>query len=519
MKKLKKTMAVVLALMIAVAFGGVSVFAQTVGTAADGKGSITIENAAKGEEYSVVKIFGATITGDATATTDASGIAYTGTIPTALDAYFEKDTVGNIIKKSGVADADLIAAVQAYAKTQTAAATATSDGSALTFQGLDYGYYAVISTQGAVVTIDSLKPNAVVKDKNTKDITAKKEVDKESYSIGDKITYTATFDTVNFYTDKNDGNKSKQVIKYTITDTLPQFLENVGIDSVIVTKKDGTTTDKEFKDKSFDSNGSFDITWANEVAGSDPKEWNSIYDNGAKIIVTYHGTLTSVTNVNTADTNTVKIQPTVVKDDGTTEQPWDEHWKDDAVIKTYGAALKKVGSDGAALAGAQFTITGLTVTSGDAAGEYIVTSYDPTSETESATLVTNADGKLYIVGLASDVELNVTETKAPEGYNRLEGSVTLEPQVMTTAIYTKSGDIYYDAKGNVVSESSTETTTVTVQKNLTALDANALPIVNLKGTELPETGGMGTTIFYILGALLVIGCGIILIARRRMNNA
>ena len=42
-------------------------------------------------------------------------------------------------------------------------------------------------------------------------------------------------------------------------------------------------------------------------------------------------------------------------------------------------------------------------------------------------------------------------------------------------------------------------------------------VINKSGSELPSTGGIGTTIFYILGALLVIGCGIILIARRRSS--
>ena len=42
-------------------------------------------------------------------------------------------------------------------------------------------------------------------------------------------------------------------------------------------------------------------------------------------------------------------------------------------------------------------------------------------------------------------------------------------------------------------------------------------IVNTKGVELPSTGGMGTTIFYIIGAVLVIGAGIVLVTRRRMS--
>ena len=58
---------------------------------------------------------------------------------------------------------------------------------------------------------------------------------------------------------------------------------------------------------------------------------------------------------------------------------------------------------------------------------------------------------------------------------------------------------------------------VLVTKNYTDLDASAVSIVNEKGVELPSTGGIGTTIFYIIGAILVIGAGVVLVTRRRMN--
>ena len=518
-KHFKKMMALALAMVMTLAMG-ITVFAQTEGTAAEGKGSITINNAAKGETYSVVKIFGATLTDDATATTDATGIAYTGDIPTALEAYFEKDSTGNVRRKASATDDDaLSAAVQAYAKTQSATASATSDGSALTFQGLDYGYYAVISTQGATVTIDSLRPNATVNDKNSKDITVEKTVEHESYTIGDTINYTATFNTVNFY---GSGADAEQVIKYTITDTLPPFLSDVAIDSITITKKDGTTTDDTITGKSF-TNGSFDIDWATEVTpATTPKTYNSKYDNGAKIIVTYHGTLTSVTNVNIADKNTIKIQPTTVKPDGTENQPWDEDWQDSAEIKTYGTALKKVdGTTKEALKGAKFQVPGLTVeaVTGEP-GVYKVVSYNASSTTAGTEMSTNDDGKLYILGLASTVTLSATETAAPEGYNKADAAISLPAQgTLTTEIYEKAGTRYYDADGNLVRE---EVTGGSKKEDLTAnyatiLDPVAVEVVNNKGTELPSTGGIGTTIFYVIGAILVLGAGILLVTRRRMN--
>ena len=49
------------------------------------------------------------------------------------------------------------------------------------------------------------------------------------------------------------------------------------------------------------------------------------------------------------------------------------------------------------------------------------------------------------------------------------------------------------------------------------LAPKAINVVNHKGKELPSTGGIGTTIFYVVGAILVIGAGVVLITKRRMD--
>ena len=525
MKLFKKMLTFVLVAIMSVAMGATSVFAQDVGQDADGKGSITIENAARGETYSVVKIFGATLTSDATATTDASGIAYTGEIPDALTNFFTKDSVGNVIKKTNVVDTELIAAVQAYAKTQTATASIVSDGSVLTFRGLDYGYYAVISTQGAVVTIDSTMPNVKVYDKNTTIPSADKTVGATSYSIGDTITYTAVFDTANYLSPENapaDGSGAKQVTKYEISDTLPEFLSNVAITSVTIVKPaaegqqetvvaDLSSSYTAFTDKKIT------IPWAVEDEGSNPKTYTSKYPNGVQIKVVYTAKLTSTSNVNGANTNTITIKPYVY--DGE-EKPWNEEWHDDEVVRTYGAALKKVDSETKnPLKGAKFKVKGLTVepVTGEP-GVYKVVTYNAASTELGTEMTTNNDGKLYIIGLVGTATLKATETEAPQGYNKAAQEIDVPAQVLTETLYETSGERYYDAKGNLVSESSEQTTTKTVEKNYTMLDAAAVEVVNQKGTELPSTGGIGTTIFYVLGGLLVAGAGIVLVARRKASE-
>ena len=511
---MKKTIKKIAALLLAGAMAvGITAMAgaQTVGNASEGTGSIVINNAAKGETYGVVKLFDARVNGD-------GGITYTGTIPEPLKDYFEEvDEREHIVqKKAGVKDEDLLAAVQAWADTQSASVSIESDGSALTFAGLAYGYYAVKSTQGTVITIDSTNPNATVYDKNSKTITVDKKVDEETWSIGDTITYTATFDTVNYL---GEGEDAKQVINYDIQDTLPDFLSDVTVTSITV--GDTPITTQQFANKTIS------IPWATEDAGSDPKTYTNLYKNGAKLVITYTAKLTAISNTNAANTNTVSIHPTTWNGKEE-EHPWDDNWQDDAVVRTYAAAIKKVdGTSGESLARAEFTIKGLTVEE-TAEGVYTVVSYNPADNAEeSAVLKTDKDGMLYIFGLDSGKTLTVTEYKAPDGYNKLDGPINdLEAKYLTDEkVYKTSGTIKYDAKGNVISASSTTTATTTVEVSadeakaaLAKVASEAKVIQNFAGTELPSTGGMGTTIFYVIGGILVLAAVIVLISKRRVQQ-
>lgn len=486
MKAMKRILPMIAAMLATLAFAGMAFAAGT--------GTITVNNAANGETYKIVKIF------DATVSADGSAIAYTysGDLPATLSGAFEKipDT-DYVQRKASATDEQVTNAAKAYAATQTPAQTKVATGGALVFEGVPYGYYAITSTQGSVVSVDSTTPNAVVYDKNSKEPSASKTVDKQTYSIGDTITYTATFDTANYM---GEGAASKIVTDYVIKDTLPEFLSNVTVTSITIADTPVTT-------QQFDSNKEIKIPWADK--GADGK-YTSKYANGAKIVITYTGKLTAVTNVNGADKNTVTITPYVDKG-GDNPEPWDKSWESSTEVKTYAAALKKVDENNAPLPGAIFTFKGLTVTE-TAAGVYTVVSYDPNGA-ESTPLATDANGKLYIVGLASDVAVKVTEATAPDGYNKITTIPDLTPQILSHKIYKESGTIYYDADGNVVSQQSSSTTSEEVTNNLSNLDANALKIVNKKGIELPGTGDMGTTIFYIIGGVLVLFAGIALFAR------
>jgi len=519
---MKKVLALVLALAMIMMVG--AALAQEKASGMGGNATITITNAAKDETYKVVKLFDATVTG----TADGS-IAYTGTIPTALANYFEADGVGNISLKK-IADAsgknpgddgyvdtyynmtanDFLA-MRTWADgiadddTTYPSAKETSDGSVLKFTGLKYGYYVVVSSQGTLVTVDSTNPNATVIDKNDKIPTAGKTVNDTDVHVGETVTYTLTFGTANY-------NGEKAIVEYVITDTLPNYLEDVNVTSVTIGGADYKVGNPAAYPQ-FDANKTITIPWATEETDG---SYKSIYSNGAQIVITYTAKVNANVNVGNTDGNRNVV--TLTPHDKEGKNPWEKPFHSETKIYTYGAAIKKVDEAGNLLPGAEFAIKGMTVTG--SAGKYTVASYDASSTTYSDSLACDSEGYLYILGLGSDETLTAMETVAPNGYNKLAGTFTVTPIKMSeTTTYTDKV-VYYDAAGNVVHEDVTGGTSKTVTANYSDLktQSNVCTVENKKGTELPATGGIGTTIFYVLGGLLVVGAAVILVARRKAHD-
>lgn len=130
-------------------------------------------------------------------------------------------------------------------------------------------------------------------------------------------------------------------------------------------------------------------------------------------------------------------------------------------------------------------------------------------EQEAATkLTTGEDGKLNVKGIAAgDYEL--TETKAPDGYNKLEKPIP----VKITAVVGPSS-----SGGKELTNLSVFTEDDKPGKADKDKGVVTISIANNKGIPLPSTGGMGLTIIYAVGAVLLVGAGILLVTRRRMKT-
>lgn len=124
------------------------------------------------------------------------------------------------------------------------------------------------------------------------------------------------------------------------------------------------------------------------------------------------------------------------------------------------------------------------------------------------TLVTPADGMIIIRGLAGG-EYTVTETKAPSGYNKLTAPIKMPLEQGGNAT---EGVTVTDVNKTLAANGSPLSTPAAFE------NVHVKEIENNKGTVLPETGGIGTTLFITLGALAVIGTGLFLVTNKRISK-
>ena len=131
-------------------------------------------------------------------------------------------------------------------------------------------------------------------------------------------------------------------------------------------------------------------------------------------------------------------------------------------------------------------------------------------------ILTSAENGLFNIAGLDDGTYYLREIQAPNGYNLLEADVQLDIAATTANGQEWDGDPETALEGlnMTITVGEAEPTQV---PGVLADGTVGVTVENNQGATLPETGGMGTTLFYIIGGLLVVGAGILLVVRIRMK--
>ena len=512
MRNMKKWLATALALVM--------VFAMAACAVADTY-SITINNSATGHTYEAYQIF----TGDL-ATNEAgnkvlsnivwgSGVSEAG--QTALgDAAAKAETLKT------EADAKAFAkAVAPYLTTAAGSANTVTDGKYV-ISGLAAGYYLVKDQDGSLtgdndsyteyiiqvvgnVTAtpksDVPKVQKKVKDINDSTDTTKTDwQDSADYDIGDSIPFRlkATLaDNVSSYT----------TYKVVFHDTLSKGLTYNGDAKVYI---GGTETNGFTVTSTVNTDGTTTLT----VSCDDVKALGA--GNSSVITVEYTAKLNENAVLGSAgNPNEVYLEysnnpnKSEKGNNETGETP-----KDVVIVFTYKTIINKVDSENKPLTGAAFKLEKLIKGKDGAADTWTTVKEFTVDETTTSFTFSGLD----------DGQYKLTETKTPAGYNTIDPiyfviEATHDATADTPALTVLKAYLT-DENGNKKTEVK-DGETVNIDLGTVDLTAGSITttVVNKSGSKLPSTGGIGTTIFYVLGGVLVLAAVVLLVTKKRMSGA
>lgn len=487
MKKMKKLFTVLAAMVMVFAMG-------LTASAAD----ITIEGGADGSEYAAYKLLHATDGGE-------GKFAYTVNerYAQALEKVTEKTDEREIIEYISNLDAKgtrtFADAVYAEIKELRPDAVTAQNK----FEGAEQGYYMIVETKignsqdtYSLVMLDTAgKENIQVQTKEDKVVLEKKVKEKNDstgeesswqdgadYDMGDMVPFQLTAAV-----EKNYDNYSTYFFSF--HDKMSDGL-TFDKDSVKVTV-DGTavTAGYEVLTEGLTDGCTF------EVRFNDLKQIGAVHA-GSKVTVEYQAELNENAVIGMdGNPNTAKVEySNNPYGDGTGETP-----EDKVVVFTYELNANKVNGENEALEGAGFTLYKYE----DASKEYKAVGDEITGVTTFSFQGVDAG------------QYKLVETTVPDGYNKADDILfTVEAAYDTESDNPKLLTLVVkDAEGMIISEGEN----AVFSANLSAGSVST-NVVNLSGTELPATGGIGTKIFYTIGAILMIGAAVLLITRKRVSK-
>lgn len=479
MKNMKKVLSLVLALVMMMAL---TVAAGATTTA----GSITITNPTVGQVYSVYKLFDVESVGSA-------GQAYK--VNSSWAGFFAGDGADYIDtlpdnfvswkadKKDDATVANFAKIALAYAKNNNiptvASETVAEGATSVTFEGLGLGYYLVDSTVGTLCALDVNASDIEITDKNVKPTIEKTTTDntENTKRVGETIAYQVVV------------HAKSGAQKYVLTDTMGTGLELV-VESI--SANDGTAlkagTDYNVTATANGFTMTFTDTYLNNITAA------------KDITVTYNAKITAAAITVDELKNEAKLS---FGEPGHTE----ETETGTVTSKVFKFDFVKHNSSNQGLENAKFSlyadqnctqVVKLVAVDGEQNTYRVAIANDEgVYESGAVDVVTTpVDGRITIKGLGNNTYY-LKEIEAPAGYNLLANAVAVPFNGVNITT-------------NLVKATGTEG-----EPGYVAAHWEGIGVLNNTGTELPSTGGIGTTIFTVTGGLLMIGAAILFLTKKR----
>ena len=494
MKLVKKMLAITFTFMMIVGMSTNVKAMEESQTQTDTKGTITVTNVPEGHTYKLYKILNLESYSYESGNTEEGNYAYTLT-GDKWDDFVKANAGGD--KFFTLADNKYVTFNKGEAATLAKEAikfaednnlvfitTSTKDiNGNFVFSNLDLGYYLVDSSVGALCNLTTTNPTVTIQEKNGTP-TVEKKVKEDSTGIFDSNNTADIGETVEFQTIITAQTGAHN---YVLHDKMSEGL-TFNSDSVTVKLKKNS----EVQETTLASPKDYVIKTAN-LGETDSictfhieftTEFCDLLKADDQIIVSYSATLN---------------ENAVIGDIGNKNDTWLKYGDgtdtahSSTLTKTFEIPVfKYTGAGKKGLGKAKFTLKNA---SGSSLIQFVKVS-DATENTELTyrvaktgeentvtEITTPSSGKFTIQGLDANTYL-LTETEQPKGYNKLASPITI--------VIETDGKVKLD--GSYV---------------------NVVEVENKTGTILPSTGGMGTTIIYMVGAILVIGSGIVLLSKKK----
>lgn len=340
--------------------------------------------------------------------------------------------------------------------TMTKKATSTS----VVFDNLDLGYYLVDSSVGALLHLTTTNPTATVNEKNTLNPNVDKNVLENSTGVYGKENDDMIGSTINYKSTITTGAGYGSYILYDKMDKGLTF----NVNSVVVKIGDDVVEANNYVVKTNVTDYTFVIEFNDEFILKQPKNTN--------IDVYYTATLN---------------KDATIEGDGNKNETFLKYGnnittdKKKTITYTYAFEIIKTNKEGVELTGAEFILL-------DKLGNEIKVILKD-EETKTYRIATGNEigvnikaGKATIEGLDKD-SYKLKEVVSPEGYNKLTSPVEFS---------------------------------VNGKTNVTIIERTRVNVINYTGSELPETGGIGTKLFITSGLSLVLICGLVLVTKLRL---